>query len=136
MELKDLSTLLAPHSPGYLATVDENGKPDVRGFEWQGVIDNKLVLITSDKKNVFKQIQNNGNIAYFAQGQNGTFIRVYAKATHSTDAALVQKVWDNCNDNVKQFYPTPKDNGFAVLHLTDGHITVAAWGQETKEIKF
>ena len=135
MELKDLQTILPPHTPGTLATIDQNGNPDIRGFEWQGVIDDKIVLITSNNKNVFKQIQANSNVAFFAMSDKG-MVRVYGKAVQVVDEQLVQKVHANCAETVKQFYPTPKDNGFAVLQLTNGKATVASYGVEPQTVKF
>ena len=46
----------------YLATVDENGQPRVRPFGAVCAIDGRLCLITSNQKDVYKQLKANPKV--------------------------------------------------------------------------
>ena len=48
----------------YIATIDEDGNPRVRPFGALAFVNNKLYMVTSNEKKVYKQLINNSQFKY------------------------------------------------------------------------
>ncbi|MCR1954579.1 pyridoxamine 5'-phosphate oxidase family protein [Clostridioides mangenotii] len=124
MNLKELKLLIPTHTPGYFATVDEQNNPDVRGWQFQVIEDDKIYFFTSCHKNVWEQIQNNPSIAFICDANGYTF-RIYGNATTITDSNTIKRLHDSADEGVKAVYPTHDSNGFTVFCLEHGRVSYA-----------
>lgn len=64
MNLKELCGVMGKFAHGVFATIDENGYPDMRGWEFQFEKDGKLYFTTSSVKSVYRQMLANPRVAY------------------------------------------------------------------------
>lgn len=124
MNLKELQSHIPVHTSGYFATVDEENNPDVRGWQFQAIEDDKIYFFTSSNKNVWKQIQSNPSIAFICNANGYTF-RIYGNATTVTDSSTIKRLHDSAADGVKAVYPTTESNGFTVFCLEHGRVSYA-----------
>ena len=124
MNLKELQSHIPVHTPGYFATVDEQNNPDVRGWQFQVIDDDKIYFFTSSNKNVWKQIQSNPSIAFICNANGYTF-RIYGNATTVTDSSTIKRLHDSAADAVKAVYQTTESNGFTVFCLEHGRVSYA-----------
>ena len=123
MDLDKLKELLPSHTSGYFATIDGN-RPDLRGWQFQIIENGKIHFATSYLKNVYKQMQENPNVA-FACDVNGYYFRIYGKATFVTDKATMEKLHATHDPQILTLYPTINDNGYAVFCLEHGEVKYA-----------
>lgn len=124
MNFNELQSSIPAHTIGYFATVDEQNKADVRGWQLQYIEDGKIYFCTSNSKNVWKQIQSNPSISFICNEKGYTF-RIYGDAIHVTDADEIKKVHDAADESVRGIYPTAQSNGFTVFCLEHGKVSYA-----------
>ncbi len=124
MNLNELKTLIPAHTPGYLATVDEQNNPDVRGWQFQTIENGKIYFFTSAYKNVWKQIESNPSIAFICDASGYTF-RIYGNVIVVDDKNTIKRLHDSAADGVKAVYPTIESNGFTVFCLEHGRVAYA-----------
>lgn len=67
MNLKELCAIMGKFVHGYFATVDEQGFPDLRGWEFQYEQDGRLYFTTSSTKAVYRQMTANPKVAFAAR---------------------------------------------------------------------
>ena len=98
----------------FISTINEN-KPEVRPFGALNVFEDKLYFTTSNKKDVFKQIMANNNIAISAMNQKGEWIRISAKAIvdQNRDARIAML---EANPDLRSMY-NEDDGNFEVFYL-------------------
>ncbi|MDR3021628.1 MAG: pyridoxamine 5'-phosphate oxidase family protein [Clostridiales bacterium] len=135
MKLDEIKSLLSEHTPGSLATLDENNTPDVRGFEFQCIEDDKVYFFTNTNKKVYKQIKANPNVSFFCM-INGSQFRFYGKAVFVQDTATVKRLHAGASDGVKKFYPTSESNGFTVFCIEHGQVAFVQGFGPFKTITF
>lgn len=105
---------LKKFSEGYLATVDESGKPRVRGWGILRVDDDKLVFGTSGSKKVFSQLKEKPVAEWICMGENFTTLRVYGSVKFENDESvkerigqenpLLQQIYVNSGEEIEIFY--------------------------------
>ncbi|MDR0408508.1 MAG: pyridoxamine 5'-phosphate oxidase family protein [Campylobacteraceae bacterium] len=78
----------------YVGTVDEEGKPRVRPFdfvmEWKG----KLTFITNNQKSVHKQLRANPYVEICAFNPSGEWVRISGKVMLFQDTEANKKAFD------------------------------------------
>lgn len=80
---------------GFLATVDENGKPRVRGWQVMDVEENRIILSTSNRKKVFKQLKETPLAEWISMSKNTQTLRANAEVVFENDATIRQNLIDN-----------------------------------------
>ncbi|MFA8341426.1 MAG: pyridoxamine 5'-phosphate oxidase family protein [Rhodothermaceae bacterium] len=105
---------LRKNNEGFLATVDESGKPRVRGWGILRVDDDKLVFGTSHTKKVFSQLKVNPFAEWISLGENFTSLRVSGnirfednksvKEKIGQENPLLQQLYANSNEEFEIFY--------------------------------
>lgn len=89
--LTEVSTFLSTNSILYLATV-ENNTPCVRPVRFSCLIDNKLAIATSLKKDMSSQMAENPAVELCTTAGDGkTYIRFSGKAALCKDEAILKK---------------------------------------------
>jgi uncharacterized pyridoxamine 5'-phosphate oxidase family protein len=107
----------------YLATVGLNGKPKVRPFQFMLEVKGRLYFCTSNRKAVFKEMQNNPYVELCASGENLSWLRLTGKVVFSDDLELKAKVME-ASPLVKSMYQAPDDPAFEIFYLDDAVATI------------
>ena len=117
----------------YLATVDENGQPRVRPFGAVCAIDGRLCLITSNQKDVYKQIMKNPKVEISGM-VGGEWIRLAAEAyedvRRESRVAMLE-----ANPALKGMY-SPDDGKIAVLYLKNATATFCSFTAAPETVTF
>lgn len=120
---------------GYLATVDKQGFPRVRPFQFMLEQEGKLYFCTSNQKAVFAEIQNKPYIEFSIASKDFAWIRMFGKAVFSKDRAIKSKIIDN-SDLLRSIYQTPDNPAFEIFYLEDADATIADFsGNPPKSFK-
>ena len=88
---------------GFLATVDENGKPRIRGWQVMDVEENRIILSTSNKKKVFRQLKETPLAEWLSMSKNTQTLRVNAEVVFENDVTIRQNLIDN-SPIIKKLY--------------------------------
>ncbi|MEZ0537710.1 pyridoxamine 5'-phosphate oxidase family protein [Caldicellulosiruptoraceae bacterium PP1] len=108
---------------GDFATVD-NGKPDVRPWQFQFAKDRKLYFCTANTKKVYKQMKENPNVAFSCMTSDGKTIRLYGKAEFTSDVSIKQEVLDR-NEGIKRIYKSGDNPIFEVFFIEHGKAEIS-----------
>ena len=135
MNLKELCAIMGKFVHGYFATVDEQGFPDLRGWEFQYEQDGRLYFTTSSTKAVYRQRTANPKVAFACQA-NGYQVRLSGTAVVVTDAAERAAVYAAMDPSVQALYPTPEAGGFTVFYLAHGVAKYAEGGGAFQSFAF
>lgn len=108
----------------YIATVDGD-QPRVRPFGAVAEYNGKTYITTSNKKDVFKQIQLNPKIEICGSSPDGRWIRISADAVPDPDkSAKIQML--NENPALKSMYSVD-DGIFEVLYLNHAKAVISSF---------
>lgn len=78
----------------FLATV-ENDKPKLRPFGASMVFEDRLYFVTSNAKNVFRQLQKNPNVTVVACNENRKWVRIEGSVRFDSRVHVKQKMLDD-----------------------------------------
>jgi uncharacterized pyridoxamine 5'-phosphate oxidase family protein len=130
--MKEVAQYLRDARTFYLAT-DDNGQPRVRPFGAVAEFEDKLYLVTNNKKDVYRQMLANPKVEISAMHDN-TWIRLTAEAVHDDRReARVHMLQEN--PGLGNMY-NPDDNLVEVLYLKNATATVYKFGGEPKVYTF
>ncbi len=116
----------------FVSTINGN-KPEVRPFGALNVFESKLYLITSNEKDVFKQIEKNNNVAISAVCGD-KWIRINAKLVKD-DRIEAKRAMLDANPNLRVMY-NENDGKVEVLYLSDAISTISSFTAEPQIEKF
>ena len=108
----------------YFATVGLDGRPKVRPFQLMMEHSGKLYFCTSNKKEVYKEIQQQAYVELCASGEDYSWLRLSAKVVFTQDLAIKEKVLD-ASPLVKSIYNTADNPALEVFYLDEGVATIA-----------
>ena len=101
---------------GYLATVDENNMPRVRGWGIVSADENGIVFGTMNNKRVYSQLKTNPRAEYIVQTKGFKILRVNGEITFddNRDAvlAIVEKV-----PAIKKMYGDAAETNFELVYM-------------------
>ena len=103
----------------YLATA-ENNKPKIRPFGAVMEFENKIYFVTSNEKDVFKQIMNNPNISICACDLSRRWARIEGIAKRDTRIDAKQKMLDeNPVLTERKRYKSADDPVMEIFYIDD-----------------
>jgi len=102
----------------YLATIGLDGKPKVRPFKFMFEKDGKLWFCTSNKKEIYKELQKNPHIELCVSGEIMSWLRLKGTVIFSDNVQMKKKVLE-INPLVKSIYKEPNNPEFEVFYLED-----------------
>jgi general stress protein 26 len=116
----DLAKKLADGKrPGILATVDENGVPQMRWMATLSLHDFPLLYtITSPASRKIQHIKNNSNVSWmFSNEEMNVVVNIRGKARIVSDSGKMQRVWKMLEDKSKAYFLSINSDGpgFAVI---------------------
>lgn len=107
----------------FVSTINGD-KPEIRPFGAINVYNGKLYLVTSNTKNVFKQIEKNNNVAISATC-GGSWIRISTKLIKDNDINAKKAMLD-ANPNLRGMY-NENDGIVEVLYMQDATSTISSF---------
>ena len=116
----------------YLATIDGD-VPRVRPFGTVEIFEGHLYIQTGKNKDVFKQIEKNGNVEICAF-KDGKWIRVSGKLVLDDRVEAKKHMLDNYPD-LRGMY-NENDENTAVLYFEKGKAVISSFTEEPKVIEF
>ncbi|WP_042274306.1 pyridoxamine 5'-phosphate oxidase family protein [[Clostridium] dakarense] len=117
----------------YFATVGLDGKPKVRPFQFMLEDDGNLYFCTSNKKDVYKEIENNPYVELTSSSSKFAWIRLSGKAIFSNNVDVKTKVIES-SELVKSIYQSAKNPDFEVFHLEGAKAVISDFsGEPPKE---
>ncbi len=117
----------------YLATVDEQGNPQVRPFGAQHIFEGKLYIQTGLKKEVAKQMLAHPQVAISGMA-NGKWIRLNAEVVLDERIEAQQAMLD-ANPTLKSMYAAG-DGNTAVFYLKNATATFCSFTEAPETVKF
>lgn len=121
--MKEIISFLYANPMGYLATVDEEGKPHVRPWGFMFEQKGKLWFCTANTKAVFCQIQCNPAIEFCSTSKDFVSVRVSGDVIFGIDLNIKRKMLEE-NDLVKSIYQIPDNPEFEIFYLKHGHASM------------
>lgn len=133
--MKEVVEFLQRNITGVLATVD-NGQPKARPFQLMFVEEGKFFFCTSNKKEVFQQLQANPYVEFTSTAPNFAWVRLNGAVKFSSNLADKEKVLAT-SGLVKSIYQTADNPIFEVFYLEHGKAILADFsGQPPQNFDF
>ncbi len=82
--MQEVLDFLKSNAPFFVSTIDE-GKPRVRPFGFVMEFEGKLWFSTNNKKNVYKQLQENPAVEISTASRDGRWLRLQGKAVFASE---------------------------------------------------
>ena len=131
--MKQVYDYLKKSKTFFLAT-DEDGQPRVRPFGAVAEFEGKLYICANNRKDVFRQMLANPRIEISATGEDGSWIRVQARAVQDTRREARVKMLEE-NPALVGMYG-PDDGLFEVLSLEGGKASFCSFISEPHIVEF
>jgi len=115
----------------YFATVGLDGKPKVRPFHFMFEDDGKLWFCTSNKKEVYKELQKKAFMELSVMGDNMSWLRLSGKVVFSDSLAAKERVFEK-SPMVKGIYKEAGNPDFEVFYLEEVKASITEIGKSPK----
>jgi uncharacterized pyridoxamine 5'-phosphate oxidase family protein len=122
--MSEIADFLVKSRIQYLATVGIDGKPKVRPFQFMMEEEGKLYFCTSNRKEVYREIQARPHVELCASGDGPSWLRLSGKAAFAADLGLKARIQD-ASPLVKSIYKAPDNPDFEVFYLAEASATIA-----------
>ena len=116
--IKEVIKFLEENPVQYLATVGRDGKGKVRPFMFCIEHNKKLWFCTNNKKDVFKDMQNNPYIEISTSSASYSWIRLSGKGVFEDNKEVKEKCIST-NPIVKEQYKIPDNPLFEVFYIDE-----------------
>lgn len=120
--MKEIIEFLYANPRGYLASIDDDGRPHVRPWGFMFEQDGKLWFCTANTKDVFCQLQCNPSIEFCSTSKDFVTVRLSGEVIFGIDLTIKRKMLE-MNDIVKSIYKTPDNPEFEIFYLKHGQAT-------------
>ncbi|MEZ5195483.1 MAG: pyridoxamine 5'-phosphate oxidase family protein [Bacteroidales bacterium] len=126
--MKNVIAILSKSKMQYLATIGLDGKPKVRPFQFMFEEDGKLWFCTSNKKEVYKEIQKQPHVELCTSIEDKSWLRIKAKVVFNDNLKIKEKVFE-VSPLVKGIYEVPSNPAFEVFYLEEITVSIAEIGR-------
>lgn len=134
MTLEQIKEILSDGATGYFATT--NGEQlEVRGWQYQFAQENKFYFMTTNTKDVYKQMKTNSNVA-FSCVSNEYNVRISGKATFVTDAAEKEEALAKVSAQVQKMYENASNPIVEIFYIGSGEVKVSKGFDPIEVVKF
>ncbi len=116
--MKDVVDFLKASGVQYFSTVGSDGKPKVRPFGFMLEEGGRIYYCTSNRKNVFREMEKQPWVELCALGAENSWMRLSGRAVFVQDLALKARVQE-ASPMVKGLYGTPDNPVFEVFYLAE-----------------
>ncbi|GAB6171235.1 pyridoxamine 5'-phosphate oxidase family protein [Paradesulfitobacterium aromaticivorans] len=121
--MKEVIDFLYANPIGCLSTVDEDGRPHVRPWEFMFEQDGKLWFCTANTKDVFGQLQCNPAIEFCSTSKENVSVRVSGEVIFGIDLNIKRKMLER-NSQLNSIYKVPENPEFEIFYLKHGQATM------------
>lgn len=121
--MNEVIEFLNENSVQYLATVDLDGKPRVRPFQFMLEKEGKLYFCTNNQKNVYKQLKKSPYVEITTSSPTFAWIRLKGKAVFSDDMKIKKAIIES-NELVKSQYQTANNPIFKIFYLDEAKAVI------------
>ncbi len=132
--MDEVLAYLKKHPTYFLATVDENGNPQVRPFGTATKFEGKLLIQTGKKKTVSRQMHAHPRVELCALGDDGSWLRVAADA-HEVDSTEARQAVLDDHPKLQGMYAAD-DGNCEVFALENATATFSSFTAEPKTVTF
>jgi len=137
MTIENVLELLPNGSMGIFSTINEEGFPDGRGWQFQFEENGKFYFATNNTKDVFKEIQSNPNVSFTSMEPTGKYtVRIIGKATFITNPSEKEKAYAKLDNIVKGIYKPWNDPVLEIFYVSNGELKIATGFNPAEIIKF
>ncbi len=112
----------------YFATIGLDGKPKVRPFQFMLESEGKLWFCTSNRKEVFKELQKQPYFEICASLEGMSWMRIQGRVVFSDSLEVKKKIFDK-SPLVKGIYKVPENPEFEVFYLSEATASVSEIGK-------
>ncbi|MBW6409085.1 pyridoxamine 5'-phosphate oxidase family protein [Clostridium weizhouense] len=102
----------------YFSTIGLDGRPKVRPFQFMLEEDKKMYFCTSNKKEVFSEIQKNPYVEICSTSSSFAWMRLKGKVVFSKDIEVKKKIIES-SDLVKSIYKDAENPIFEIFYLEE-----------------
>ena len=126
MTKESILELLPNGTMGIFSTINENGVPDGRGWQFQFEEDGKFYFETNNTKDVYKEMMSNPNVAFTAMEPTGKYtIRITGKATFITDPSKKEEAFVKLDKIVTGMYKSWDSPVLEIFYISSGELKLA-----------
>lgn len=130
--MNEIIDFLNANRNGAFATID-NGRPRVRPWGFMMVEDRKFYFCTSNKKDVYKQMQLNPNVEFTATSEDMVTVRLSGKAIFSDDLCMKEKVFDS-DEDLKYVYESYSNPAFEIFYIESGEAILSDFSENPPKV--
>ncbi len=134
MTMEQFKEILKDGTIGYFATTNGD-QLEVRGWQFQFEEGNKFYFMTSNNKDVYKEMKANAQVA-FAGTSDDYNVRISGKATFVTDKAEKEKAFSKITPQVQQMYESASNPLVEIFYIGSGEIKMSKGFEPFEKIKF
>ena len=122
--MKQILDFLIANPVQFLATVGVDGKPKVRPFQFMLEEKGKLWFCTSNKKDVYDELQKQPCIELSVTSSDNAWLRLSGKVIFENNFSIKNKIIEQ-NELVYSIYKNGDNPDFEVFYLVEGNATIA-----------
>ena len=125
--MSEIADFLKGTTAQFVATVGPDGRPRNRPFQFAMEKDGRLWYCTSNRKEVYDQLQANPYVEISALNDRFEWIRIRAKVVFVDDIGIKDAILDAMPD-VKNIYGSGSNPVLEAFYLADGEAVVEGFG--------
>lgn len=121
--MQEVIDFLYANPTGCLATVDDDGRPHVRPWQFMFEQKGKLWFCTDNTKEVFVQLQSHPAVEFCTTSKELVTLRVSGDVIFGIDMNIKRRMLEE-NELLKSIYKTPENPEFEIFYLKHGLSTM------------
>lgn len=122
--MNDAVRFLTQNPVVYMATVDEEGNPRVRPFQYMLEKEGRLYFCTSNQKPVYEQLRRHPLIEMCVSSAEAVWLRLTGRVTFVPDRSVKETIVAN-NELVRSLYGNADNPAFEVFYLENARGTLS-----------
>ncbi|MCL2141648.1 MAG: pyridoxamine 5'-phosphate oxidase family protein [Methanimicrococcus sp.] len=132
--MKEILQALTENPTFYIATISPEG-PRVRPFGFVMEYEQKLYFITSNDKDVFKQMKADSRVEICSTPKDGmNWMRLKGKVVFDSRKEVIKKALETA-PVLAQIYQTPDNPSIEMFYITEGEATFYSFMDQPKTVK-
>lgn len=114
--MNEVAKFLIENPVQYMATADRENNPKVRPFQFALEDEGKLYFCTSNKKDVYKDLQNNPKVELCTCSKDFVWVRLSGRVVFSGNMKIKETILEQM-PLVKSLYKSPDNPAFEIFYL-------------------
>ncbi|MCL6638501.1 MAG: pyridoxamine 5'-phosphate oxidase family protein [Firmicutes bacterium] len=133
--MEEILKYLREGAIGSFATVND-GKPDVRPWQFQFFRDGKFYFATANNKEVYRQLQKNPYAAFTTTTENFTTVRLYGRVVFTDDIKIKERILEK-QEGIRNIYKSAGNPVFEAFYIEHGEAVISDFsGNPPRKITF